>query len=249
MRSKANVEDILRVAVANNFNFTQEEFRALESLNWPKEKMFVNANSLVTITSDYPSFITTNPYLDSFSRPTGDISNIRACRIKYVFDGKPKVRQAFKEALVWSLDHGIPPLITFMRFASRESMGWFTLDSDISNYKFVGGYWRLTDSGKAAAVEQIEMIAKAASLDAAMIHYCDLAGDGCPTCGNCGKLAFPNLNSAFRLYGINLRESGDAGNCIFHCPDCWAKRLGNYRKPVYGKITQNSKQRGFKRKK
>lgn len=243
----SEVRKVLRVGVANNFNFTEKETAYVRSLDWGDD-VFVNSNSFVVVKSEFPSFLTVNPYLTEFVKPQGDLSNVRACRIKYVSDAKPKVRKAFYEALEWCLSNRIPVLVTFMRFIGRTSLAEFVQEEGTVNYSFTSGYWRLEETHKKAAVSQITSYARALRLDDAveMIHYCDLAGDGCPTCGNCAKLAFGISDEPFELYGINLSVSGDAGRCIFNCPDCWAKRIASFRKPVYDKITQNSKQKGYK---
>lgn len=52
----------IRVAVMNNYNFTEKEELDLHD-NWEdKGRLFVNSNSLVTIKGTYPSIITINPY-------------------------------------------------------------------------------------------------------------------------------------------------------------------------------------------
>lgn len=244
----SDVIKVLRVGVSNNFNFTEKELEDIRALPWDQDKIFVNSNSFVTIKSDYPSFVTINPYLTEFVAPTGDISNIRACRIKYVSDAIPKVSNAFREALEWSLSNRIPVLVTFMRFIGRASMEKFVQPAGTLNYSFKSGYWRLKDINKRCAVEYIKSLVKLLRLDDALelIHYCDMAGDGCPVCGNCAKLAFNIDTDPFELYGINLSSSGDKGGCIFNCPDCWAKRIASFRKVSFDKITQNSKQKGYK---
>lgn len=239
---------VLRVGVANNFNFTDKELEFVRALDWEQDKIFVNSNSFVTVKADYPSFLTVNPYLTAFVEPQGDLSKLRACRIKYVSDAVDKVRVAFNEALEWCLSNHIPVLITFMRFQGRKSMEKFVQQDGLLNYSFNSGYWRLNDIHKQSAVEHIKALIKSMRLDECngLVHYCDLAGEGCPVCGNCAKLAFDIGDAPFELYGINLSSSGDAGSCIFNCPDCWAKRIASFRHVVFDKITQNSKQRGHK---
>lgn len=240
------VAKVLRVGVANNFNFTEKELEFVRALDWPQDKIFVNSNSFVRVNAEYPSFLTVNPYLTGFVEPAGDLSNVRACRIKYVSDGIEKVRTAFNEALEWCLSKQIPVLITFMRFASKTSMERYVQPGGILNYSFEAGYWRLKDVHKRATKDIIKSYIKSNRLNGTedLVYYCDLAGEGCPVCGNCAKLAFSIGDDPFELFGINLSASGDRGGCMFNCPDCWAKRIQAFRKPVYDKITQNSKQRG-----
>ena len=240
------VNKILRVGVANNFNFTEKELEHVRALDWDQDKIFVNSNSFVAVKSDYPSFLTVNPYLTSFIEPTGDLSKLRACRIKYVADAKPSVRQAFNDALEWCFKNRYPILITFMRFVGKKTMEKFVNTDGFLNYAFDAGYWRLKEVHRNAAADYIRAVMTTKGFDdcEGLVHYCDLAGEGCPVCGNCAKLAFDIGTDPFELYGINLSESGDSGVCIFNCPDCWAKRIQAFRKPVFDKITQNSKQRG-----
>lgn len=243
MNTDERVTNVLRVAVANNFNFTKRELEALDDLGWDKTKMFVNSNSFVTVTADYPSFLTVNPYLDSFVEPTGDLSKVRACRIKVVYNNN--LHPSVIEALTWCQEHSIPALITLMRFSCKESL--FKYSDCPDKYKFKGGYYRLTQAAVDNLVSTIYEEADAHGVSRALINYCDIRGLGCPSCGNCARLAFPEITGDCNVYGINLSASGDDGRCIFHCPDCWAKKLqkiGRYL--TMDKISQNTKQKGKK---
>lgn len=243
MKSDERVTNVLRVAVANNFNFTQKELEALDDLGWDKDKLFVNSNSFVTIKSDYPSFITVNPYLDSFVEPVGDLTKVRACRIKVVYSDV--LHPSVIDSLYWCGDHNVPALITFMRFSCKESLRKYSNLPD--GYVYSGGYYRLKKEAKYRLVAKLHTAAVFRGISEDLIHYCDLAELGCPSCGNCAKLAFPDIKGECNVYGVNLSASGDDGRCIFHCPDCWAKKLqkiGRYM--ATDKISQNTKQKGHK---
>lgn len=252
METDERCVNVLRVAVANNFNFTQKELEALDDLSWDKDRLFVNSNSFVRVTADYPSFLTVNPYLDTFVEPKGDLSKVRACRVKVVylesviFPDAPVLSESVTDAIHWCDKHNIPVLITFMRFSSKETLLQYTIRGE-GHYEHRGGWWRLKQESKDRLVQVIKNYCDVDEIPYSLIHYCDLKEEGCPACGNCAKLAFPDIKSTCKVFGINLCASGDNGRCIFNCPDCWAKRLQKSGRCVsMDKISQNSKQKGHK---
>lgn len=245
MEDTERVIQILRVAVTNNYNFTDKEREELNDLGWSKDRLFVNSNSFVTVQPPFPVILTVNPYLDAFVEPRGDLTNLRACRIKYIYDAKNT--EPVESALRWCAVSNIPALITFMRFCSKDSMKNYTKEG--KGYSFTRSYYRLTPDGRAAAIADIQELAKHCGLSEDLLHYCDLKEEGCPACLNCAKLTFPKLvaGKEVKLFGVSLKSSGNDGKCIFHCPDCWAQRLlKGCRGGSYGVITQNSKQKGHK---
>ena len=230
---------MLRVGVYNNFNFTEAELK--EVAKYKGYLPFVNSNSFVTITADYPSIITINPYLDSWQPPVGNISNVKACRVKWVAAAKPKVYKAQTEAIHWCLEHSIPVLITFMRFISRCSMTSYVTSSGLGRYNFEHSYYRLRDS-----VVEFADICKLAGSRASLMYACDLAGEGCPSCGNCARLTYGLEPAEAEVASLSLSCSGDNGKCLFHCPDCWAKRLARIATFKLDSVTVNNKQSGKK---
>lgn len=230
---------VLRVGVYNNYNFTDKELldvRKYEGDYLP----FVNSNSFVTIKADYPSIITINPYLDSWQEPVGDLSNLKACRVKWVEGATDQVHLAQMAAIDWCLSHAIPVLLTFMRFRCKASMQRFVSEAGRANYKFTAGYYRLLPL-KAADIyaRLLEHAKKTTELD--LVYTCDLSGRGCPDCGNCARLTY---GVDLPVASLSLSSSGDAGECIFHCPDCWAKNMGKFVSFKYDEVTTNNKQKG-----
>ena len=75
-----NSKVVIRVGEKNNFNQTDAEFKALEKFE-SKGNIFVNSNSFTTISGALPSIVTINPYM-SFQAIKGDLSNIKAVRVK-----------------------------------------------------------------------------------------------------------------------------------------------------------------------
>jgi len=216
-----NMKPILRVGVMNNFNQTDAEFKQLQQYD-SFFNIFVNSNAFTKIKGKYPAFVTVNPYLNKFVKPRGDISVIKAARVKYVSGATPIVKKAWDDSVVWCREENIPVLVTYMRFASKKDMETFT--DDQSNYEWKKNYYRQK---------------KLKIFKDTLFHYCDLKGKGCPECRNCAKLSYGIDTDDIR--NINLSSSGE---CPFKCPSCFAKRMTR----VFGlhcdKISQNAKQRG-----
>jgi hypothetical protein len=235
---------VLRVGVYNNFNFTEKELAEVRKAEKEGYLPFVNSNSFVTIKGDYPSILTINPYLDSFVEPVGDLGNIKACRIKVVPEGTPLVEEAIQRSIAWCADHGIPMLFTFMRFASKASLQTYVSVDAWSSYEFRGSYWRLKkDSKMRLASDLMDNATRRGAAE--LVHYCDLMEEGCPSCKNCAKLTY-GIDTD-EISGLTLSCSGDSkGECLFHCPDCWAKKLAKIATFKLDEVTQNSKQKGKK---
>ena len=231
----------LRVGVYNNFNFTDEEIASIPKLVGSRYIPFVNSNSFVTIRNDYPSIITINPYLTSFIEPTGELDNVKACRIKVgVCPVESNWYNAEVEAIRWCGEHAIPMLFTFQRFVSASSMHKFKADP--TSYTFSKSYYRLTQAAKTNLVSRLYSIADCAGVPADLINFCDLEEKGCPTCCNCAKLV--TGDPTIQVASMSLSCSGNNGECIFHCPDCWAKRLSKIASFKFDEVPINSKQKG-----
>jgi hypothetical protein len=224
MSNKIITERAIRVGVMNNFNMTPEEHEELFMLFNDENNIFVNSNSYVSINPFYPSIITINPAL-YFIKPIGDLSNIKAARIKYIIDANPIIENEFNKCVDWCVTKNIPILLTFMRFIKKDSLKMYTYKQD--NYKRYGGYFH-------------NIIKENPIPTTNNVYICDAKGKGCRSCNNCTKLAFgraiPNI------YSLNLESSGV---CRFNCPDCFAQRLLKMCKnkhPRYNKIYKNRKQ-------
>lgn len=242
-------QNVLRVGVYNNFNFTKEEIRQVDAIATAEGYLpFVNSNSFVTISSEFPSIITTNPYLTGFVEPVGDLSNLKACRVKVVINPINRdITEAQLKAVDWCVRHSVPALLTFMRFRSKQSMLRFVsannagaVSTDI--YKFSGGWYRPTVAARTQVIDSLIRRYEDKDVAHTYIKVCDMAGTGCVDCGNCARLTY-GLESA-TVSSLSLSASGDAGRCLFNCPDCWAKQLSKYRNIKLDVVTRNSKQKG-----
>lgn len=238
---------LIRCGEKNNFNFTAAEIEQLKGFA-DSGKIFVNSNSFVNITADFPSIITINPYLKAFIEPKGDLANVKACRIKWVCRAKQQVLDAQTEAIQWSISMGIPVLITFMRFKSYTSIQEFVTGSE--DYVFNAGWLRPIMRLRSEALEKISTIASdygRRNVDD-LIYTCDMSGHGCPSCNNCKNLIVGEENADdYEIKSLNLSTSGDYGRCIFNCPDCWAKnilKIVKNQRPKCNVLFANRKQKG-----
>jgi hypothetical protein len=212
---------ILRVATYNNFNFSPDEITQLNRYK-DFDGVFVNSNSYPTITGSYPCFICVNSDLSHFEPPKGDLSLVKALRVKYVDDAIEPVKKTFGECVTWAYSHDIPILLTYMRFRHKEAYLKYTRATP-GAYRWDGVFYRQTTK-------------KTFDLD--IIKYCDLNGKGCVECGNCGKLSFGY--SKAKICSINLSSSGA---CKFNCVDCFVKNFTAWRHGyiAFDKVTQNIK--------
>lgn len=239
---------IIRVGVMNNFNFTQREIDELEKFK-DKGMMFVNSNSFVTIKPDYPSVITINPYL-KFVEPNGDLSNVKACRIKVCVGANAETEQEEVKAIRWSIEKGIPVLITFQRFYRIESLNKF-VNQKVKNekYQFESGWLRPKRDYRVEKRIQILGFINSNFPQKCkdMVFFCDWSGNGCESCKNCIRLTYPGHEEE-KVFSLNLSASGDSGRCIFNCVDCFAKKCLNICKtktPKCDLIYRNRKQKGL----
>lgn len=236
---------LIRCGEKNNFNFTEAEFAQLKGFA-DKGTIFVNSNSFVTITADFPAIITINPYLQ-FVEPTGDLTSVRACRLKWVCCAGMYYNQEQRKALKWSIEHNIPVLITFMRFKSYASLNKY---ANRSGYVNNAGWMRPTMSQRVHELDDIlDTVRTLYGSDASeLVYTCDMSGHGCPSCNNCIRLIVGDDNvDKYEVKSLNLSSSGDNGKCIFNCPDCWAKsilKMSKNQTPRCNVLFANRKQKG-----
>lgn len=234
------MQKIIRVGVMNNFNFTEEEIKALKPFE-KQGKLFVNSNSFVTITADYPSIVTVNPYL-RFVEPQGDLSNVKACRVKVcsLFDEETKT------AINWSIFHNIPVLITFQRWSSVSSAKKFMTEAELRTaYEYNKGWFRIKPEYQKNLEKMINEFASSVIENGRrFVYFCDKAHKGCPSCNNCIRLTYgARAVKDSEVYGLNLNCFNN-GKCPFHCPDCFAKRLLMGQAPKTNIVYRNNKQKG-----
>lgn len=228
------MKQVLRVGVMNNFDMTEKEFNALKEYERDDRIIFVNSNAFTEIDSRYPSFITLNPYL-KFVEPKGDLSNVKAFRIKVWFHDSIEYGMETAMCFRYAFEKHIPVLVTFMRFKSRESMKKYEVIE--SEYVWDHGWWRPSRSYRESVREFF----------GDKVHYCDFDGKGCPSCMNCVKLNTPKDDyDYYSIASLDLKESGDNGVCKYNCPDCFAKKClqMNKGKPALNQIKYNRKQLG-----
>lgn len=237
---------LIRCGEKNNFNFTAAEIEQLKGFS-NKGDIFVNSNSFVTITADFPAIITINPYLQ-FVKPSGDISNVKACRVKWVCcaDNDYTANEQ-RNAVLWSIEQNIPVLLTFMRFKSYASLDNY---ADRKGYVNNAGWLRPTLDHRSSELAAISKMVKTLYGDKSedLIYTCDMSGHGCPSCNNCLRLIVGDANvHRYDIKSLNLSSSGDGGKCIFNCPDCWAKsilRMVKNQTPRCNVLFANRKQKG-----
>lgn len=250
---------IIRVGVMNNFNFTQREIEELK--NYEKSgNLFVNSNSFVNIKADYPSIVTINPYL-KFVEPTGNLSNIKACRVKVTVGANDETEIEEKRAIIWCAEQGIPILITFMRFKRLTSMERFVNPDKKSEFVYDKGWIRPTAKAKQTYKKCVgEWLENIMAEDGScrkrlptqsrrMLYFCDESGKGCPSCNNCIRLTYGEEAARDGMvWSLNLSASGDDGRCLFSCIDCFAKECLNLcksRRPACDRLIRNRKQKGL----
>lgn len=224
-------QQIVRVAVSNNFNFSAAEFEQLKTFEKPGRKFFVNSNAFLPIKSDLPSFITLNPYLVPV-KLKGDLSNVKALRVKvWLKDGKLAFEAV--KALRYARLFKIPILLTLQRFSSSAEKALYTGNGE--EYIFDAGYYRPDKNAQKA------IISIARSIIGRKTYVCDEKGKGCPTCGNCARLSYGEQKT--EVAGLNLSTSGQ---CKFACPSCFAKRNAARAggKIAFDKVIKNRKQQG-----
>ena len=228
------MKTIVRVGEKNNFNQTSAEFKELDKYK-NKGSIFVNSNSFTKIKSDYPSFVTINPYL-VFHEPKGDLSNVKAFRIKLWQTMDDYYCQEQIKALKFANKLKTPVLITFMRFRSKLNRDKFKATE---NYVFDHNYFRPNKETQNWIVSFARMYAKD-------VKICDANGTGCVDCLNCTKLSY-GIDSDVTIKALNLSISGvkdrhgKRGLCPYKCPDCYAKIVTYGKRPACDKLITNLK--------
>lgn len=236
---------LIRCGEKNNFNFTLAEIEQLKGFA-NKGDIFVNSNSFVTITAHFPAIITINPYL-KFVEPVGDLSNVKACRIKWVCSANEYTMNEQKEAVLWAVSRNIPVLLTFMRFKSYVSLHKYAHKEAYVNN---AGWLRPTKTYRVEALKYVTDLVDSmfGEASADLVYTCDMDGHGCPSCNNCIRLIVGDSKvNQYEVKSLNLSTSGDNGKCIFNCPDCWAKsilKIVKNQTPRCNVLFANRKQKG-----
>jgi hypothetical protein len=233
-------KSVVRVAVNNNFNCTEAEYRQLAGYVQanPTRFFFVNSNiktPALRSLNDHPykAVITVNP--DLIARENEivklyslDQKRVAFVRVKYIPDSQPIVDliQELSEAQY-------PVVITIQRFNSKAML---TKYARLENYHFDNTRGRLCGE----ALTKIQTIADTTP----GVAICDRQGLGCQGCGLCSTLT---VGQKLPLSSLNMSSSG---LCGYNCPDCYAKTMQNFLRKIgqrvikYDVIKQNEKQAG-----
>ncbi len=225
---------IIRVGVLNNFNFTNKELKQIEG--YKGINLFVNSNSFIPIKSGVKSIVTINPYLKFYMNQQSNIVDVCAFRVKVVGDSKKEIALEENKCFKFCKQNNKPILITFMRFASKNTLNQYT-NSNTRDYIFKRGYFYYDHKLK------IEIVNKLKKKYGELVYVCDIDEKGCPSCNNCARLTFGTKDTD--IYSLDLSSSG---YCPFNCPDCFAKRLIklNKNRINFDELKKNSKMKGYK---
>lgn len=245
---------VVRVAVNNNFNCTDKEWKHLDNLTQanPNDTFFVNCNintpKLQTIRHHpYKAVVTTNPGLvlkpiaadvhiaiDKVLAKLDPIKDHLAfVRVKYIPNN-----EYINHLLVSLLGEGYKVVVTLQRFISKATLLKY---SGLECYEHSCSRYRL------AGIELqkiLEFVTSLRETTGASVWICDQSGKGCQSCGLCSRLT---TGQDLPIYSLNLSTSGVCG---YNCPDCYAKAMQKFttgcghRPMEYDKIRQNDKQAG-----
>jgi hypothetical protein len=232
--------EVVRVAVSNNFNCTEAEYTQLAGLvqKYPARYFFVNSNvktpRLLTLNDHaHKVVVTANPDLTVRESDVQRIYQLNPAligfvRVKYIPESQPIVD------LIQELsEEKIKVVVTVQRFNGKKGLDQHASRED---YKFTCNRYRL--HGK--ALSKVHALADSTP----GVAICDRSGLGCQGCGMCSTLT---LGERVKLSSLNLSTSGI---CPYNCIDCYAKTLQHFAVAlghtpiVFDKIRQNDKQSG-----
>lgn len=231
---------VVRVAVNNNFNCTDEEYTQLDEYvkNNPHRYFFVNANirtpKIITLNNhSYKAVITVNPDLHVNEHLVErlyeiDPALVAFTRVKYL----PSHHQISDLIRELSAEH-YNTVVTLQRFNGKKSLLKHT---SLEYYEHSYNRYRLHGE----ALTEVQSLVD--SLPNTFI--CDRSGTGCEGCGLCSMLT---IGEKLPVYSLNLSSSG---LCPYSCPDCYAKTMQIFLKgcghPLikYDVIKKNAKQSG-----
>lgn len=237
--------EVVRVAVNNNFNCTDEEFKQLKEYQekYPDRYFFVNSNiktpDLLAINDHYDTkiVITANPDLSVDHKFIHKLYYIPPDRVGFIrvkwLPGYPEIIDLSDQLLY----DDFPVVLTIQRFNSKKSLQIWT---DLEHYKFEDNRFRLVGD----ALKEVHEYVDSKSEEGLRAYICDRAGLGCGGCGLCSTLT---TGKALKISSLNLSSSG---RCPHSCIDCYAKTMQHFveacgHTPIkYDVIKQNHKQKG-----
>jgi len=237
---------VIRVGEKNNFNQTAAEFQALEKFE-NKGLIFVNSNAFTPINAKYPSIVTINPYM-VFEPLKGDLSNVKAVRVKLFETYKQEYRDSLALCFKFCVDNNLPILLTYMRFRSKETALKFVGDDYRNHYQWEKNYFRPTAAKKESLFSFAKRAVRLYGGNDSQVHECDSKGLGCPACGNCHKLTYGLENAEIKALNLSISgttdKNGKKGLCPFKCPDCFAKIVTYGKSPACDRLITNKKIEG-----
>jgi len=233
-------DEVVRVAVNNNFNCTDEEYLQLNHIaaKNPTKSFFINSNintaALYNINKyPYKAVITANPDLTVNWNAVARLYPLDPKKISFVRVKWLPENEEIKKLISTLIGKGYQVVITMQRFNSKKSLLKY---SSLDHYTFSHNRYRLSGS----ALEKLHSF-----VDSNKTSYiCDRAGLGCKGCNLCSTM---NTGKNLKLSSLNLSSSGI---CKFNCPDCYAKTMQHFLesmgKPImkYDCIKSNHKQSG-----
>ena len=230
--------EVVRVAVLNNFNCTPKEFKQVYTFSkeHPDKYFFINSNVNTPKLADinkhpYKAVITLNPNLTDLTNAfkVGQVNKdkIAFVRIKWV----PGIK-SIENLITMVSKHIAPVVVTMQRFNSKKTVEPFGID----NYAFSCSRYRLTKVNKEYLEKFVDTVPNT--------YICDRKGLGCKACGLCSTLT---CGQDLPISSLNLSTSG---TCPYQCCDCYAKAMQKFivgcgLKPIaFDVIKKNEKQRG-----
>lgn len=238
--AQQSYNNVVRVAVNNNFNCTEAEYKQLAEyvIENPDRFFFVNCNiktpGLLTLNKHpYQAVITVNPDLVVRESEIArlyelDRRNVAFTRVKYIPESTPIV-DLIKELS----EDGYPVVITAQRFNGKRNLLRY---SSTDHYEFSCNRYRLNEQ----ALKKVHSLADSTP----GVYVCDRKGLGCRGCGLCAKLT---VGRDLPITSLNMSSSGI---CKFNCVDCYAKTMQHFLSRIgmplikYDVIKKNSKQSG-----
>jgi len=237
------METVIRVGEKNNFNQTEKEFAALAKYE-NKGKIFVNSNSFTAIDSRLPSIVTINPYM-KFEPIKGDLSNIKAVRIKAFSTDIHEMMVEQEKCIAFCVEKNLPILLTYMRYRSKKTALEFSGENFKNWYSWEKNYFRINDEWKKDLYEWYVTETTFNNGNIELLSECDSKGLGCPSCGNCHKLTYGIENAEIKALNLSISgiedKHGKKGLCPFSCPDCFAKIVTYGKSPACDRLITNKK--------
>jgi hypothetical protein len=180
-----------------------------------------------------------------FNALKGDLSNVKAVRLKVFSTGLWEYCDEQIDCIQFCVENNLPILLTYMRYWRSETAVKYSGEKFKSWYKHEKGYFRPTKQTKANLKEWVLSEIDHFEGDDKLLYECDGSGGGCPDCMNCTFLTYGNRTDTIKALNLSMSGKLDRydrkGECIFDCPDCFAKRVTMGKRPQCDKLITNRK--------